>query len=190
MQHLQNRSRRCVAVGQHTDRLMQLRIERNVGFIVSPKPERAQQADRLVTDDPDAFDDRARVRVGVLKSALEIVHNGQPSGRYSGTLIRSRVNDLTLATLADIVCVGERASQAILQVNDPVIGDLVRLGMGRCRVGLLWGNVTRRLRSLLASPRRGRLRSTPARPIGRSLGRPPRQFRVVVGPGHGHLSLE
>jgi hypothetical protein len=143
MQHLQHRSRRCVAVGQHADGLMQLRIERYAGFIVSPKTERAQQGNRLVMDDPDAFDDRARVRVGMLKSALKIVHNGQPGGRYAGTLIRSCVNDLTLATLAHVVRVGECPAQAILQVGDLVIRELVRLGAHRWRVGPLWGNVTR-----------------------------------------------
>jgi hypothetical protein len=155
MHHLHHRSRRCVAFGQDADGLMQLRIERNAGFIMSPKTERAQQGDGLVTDDPDAFDDRARVRVGMLKSALEIVHNGQPGSRYAGTLIHSRVNDLTLATLAHVVRVGECPAQAILQVGDPVIGDLVRLGTHRWRVGLLWGNVTRRLRSLPTWSRRG-----------------------------------
>jgi len=142
MQHLQHRSRRCVAVGQHADGLMQLRIERNVGFIVSSITERAQQGDGLVTDDPDAFDDRARVRVGMLKSALEIVHNGQPGGRHAGSLIRSRVNDLTLATLAHVVCVGECPAQAILQVGDPVTGDLVVLSGRRRRFDPLWGNVS------------------------------------------------
>ena len=121
---------------------MQLRVERNVGFIVSPVTERAQQGDGLVPDDPDAFDDRARVRAGMLKSALEVVHNGQPGARHAGSLIRSRVNDLTLATLAHVVCVGECPAQAILQVGDPVTGDLVVLSGHRRRVGPLWGNVS------------------------------------------------
>ena len=145
---------------------MQLRIERNVGFIVSPKTERAQQGDGLVTDDPDALDDRARVRVGMLKRALEIVHNGQPGGRYAGPLIRSRVNDLTLATLAHVVCVGECPAQAILQVGDPVMATWsVWARTAGASAGS--GATSPGLRSRLA----WRPRATTAEPSGSASGR-------------------
>jgi hypothetical protein len=91
----------------------------------------------------------------MLKSALETVHNGQPGCRYPGTLIRSRVNHLTLATLAHVVGVGECPAQAILQVGDRVIGGLVGLGTYRRRVGLLWGNVTDTCGACLRGPVRG-----------------------------------